>query len=142
MWCNNYELKTCLTGRLDYNKDLIEDITSFCENENITSGYICVLGALKSATLGFYNQSKKLYDAKIIDKTLEIVNCYGNISIKEGKPFVHIHLVVSDSDYICYGGHAMPGCIVFAGEIFIFETKGPPLIRQFDEITSLYMWPK
>jgi len=142
MWCNRYELKTCLAGRLEYNKDLIEEITSYCEKENITNGYFSVLGALKCAKLGFYNQSKQQYEIKNLDKTLEIVNCYGNISIKDCKPFAHIHLVVSDSEYNCFGGHAMPGCTIFAGEIFLIETKGPTLTRTFDDITSLYLWQK
>ena len=72
---------------------------------------------------------------------MEIVAGLGNISIKDGKPFAHIHLTVADEQGWCYGGHLVPGTEVFAGEIFIRETEMvPALKREYDEATGLTLW--
>lgn len=34
----------------------------------------------------------------------------------------------------------MEGAIIFAGEAFIQELIGEPLVREFDEQTSLSLW--
>lgn len=142
MWAEKYATKEVFIGRLDYNADLLEQINSFCDEKNITSGFITVLGALKKANLGFYNQQEKKYESHPVDKNVEIVNCYGNISIKDGKPFAHIHLVVSDNEGNTKAGHTMPGCIIFAGEAYIHQLEGETLVRQFDETTALPLWKK
>ncbi|MEW5818895.1 MAG: PPC domain-containing DNA-binding protein [Cyanobacteriota bacterium] len=140
MWANVYRPKRVFIGRLDYDRDLLEEIHLFCKENNIKTGYISVLGALKKATVGYYNQQEKKYETISINKNVEIVNCYGNISIKDGNPFAHIHLVLSDNKGETLAGHTMPGCIVFAGEVYIHEVDGPDCIREIDEITKLPLW--
>ena len=73
---------------------------------------------------------------------MEIVSMYGNISLKNGKPFVHAHVVLSDKKGNARGGHLLPGSSVFACELTIEEFEGPELIRGFDERTGLTLWPK
>jgi predicted DNA-binding protein with PD1-like motif len=78
-----------------------------------------------------------------LSEPMEIVSLYGNISLKDGKPFVHAHVVLSDEKGNARGGHLLPGSSpVFACEITIEEFEGPELIRGFDERTRLALWPK
>lgn len=142
MWANSYTHKNVYIGRLDYDGDLLGQVNTFCAENNITAGFVSVLGALKKGVVGFYNQQEKKYESINVDKNLEIVNCYGNISIKEGKPFAHIHVVLSDREGKTIAGHTMAGCIVFAGEMYIHQVEGPELIRDYDETTALYLWKK
>lgn len=142
MWANSYSHKNVFIGRLDYNGDLLEQVNTFCDKNNITAGFVSVLGALRKGVVGFYNQQEKKYESIDVDKNVEIVNCYGNISIKEGKPFAHIHVVLSDREGKTIAGHTMPGCIIFAGEMYIHQVEGPPLTRGYDEITALPLWEK
>lgn len=142
MWANRYEHKGIFIGRLEHDSDLLESINNYCDMNNIRVGYVSVLGALKKAVVGFYNQQERKYYSIPIDKNVEIVNCYGNISIKDEKPFAHIHLVVSDSTGATYAGHTMPGCIVFAAEIYIHQASGADLTRTYDETTGLPLWEK
>lgn len=142
MWAKKYNFKNTYIGRLDHDADLLEEVNNFCNENNITCGYVTIIGALKKATMGFYNQETRKYKSFSIDQEVEIVSCYGNISIKDDKSFAHIHLVVSDDIGNCIAGHTMPGCIVFAGEIFIYEMDSNELVRQFDEVTGLPLWNK
>lgn len=140
MWANRYEYKGVYIGRLCHDSDLLESINKYCDQNNIRVGYVSVLGALKKANLGFYDQQERKYYNIPVDKNLEIVNCYGNISVKDDEPFAHIHLVVSDNTGKTYAGHTMPGCIVFAGEIYIHQVQGQDLKRKYDEVTGLPLW--
>lgn len=147
MWSRKYELKETLIGRLPHNGDLLEELNAFCIEKDVRTGWISLIGAVKKIKLGFYNQQEQKYilsDEKNAqnDRPLEIASCTGNISIKEGKPFVHLHIVVSDEEDKAFGGHVMPGTIIFAGEFMIHSFEGEELVREFDAETGLPLWKK
>lgn len=124
-------------------KDLLEAVEELRAEADITEGQVEIIGALRRAVLGFYDQEKREYKNIEFNQPLEIVSGIGNISLKDGKPFAHIHLAVSDEKGNCFGGHLVSGTEVFAGEIFIRETKmDPPLKREYDEATGLALWAK
>jgi len=55
-------------------------------------------------------------------------------------PFVHAHLVLADSQLNGHGGHAMPGCRVFACEFTIWAFSGAAPERRPDAATGLELW--
>ena len=63
----------------------------------------------------------------------------GNISIRDGRPFVHAHAALEDSEGNLIGGHLQSG-IIFAAELLLTELKGSTLVRIHDPITDLYLW--
>jgi predicted DNA-binding protein with PD1-like motif len=157
MLSKQYEIEKVIMGRLSYNADLLEEITDFCNTNNIKAGWITLIGAVKNVKLGFYDQKKHQYvyldqdDSyknvsetknleKMESKPFEISSCTGNISIKDGKSFLHMHIVVSDREGRCFGGHLMPGTKVFAGEFMIHVLKGEELTRGVDTETNLPLW--
>jgi hypothetical protein len=71
---------------------------------------------------------------------MEILNLHGNVSVREGKPFVHAHIVLSDARGRVFGGHVLPGTKLFACEIFIDEFEGEELVRVHDQRTGSYLW--
>jgi predicted DNA-binding protein with PD1-like motif len=136
-----YEPDKTFLGKFDYEDDILKSLNSFCHENNIKSGWFSVIGAVKKASLGFYDQQTKVYD-KIINynKPMEIVSCNGNISIKDEKHFAHIHMVLSDENGNAFGGHVMTGTEIFAGEFIIHSFKGNDLVRSLDEQTGLPLW--
>lgn len=120
--------------------DLHNSLTVYCIKNNVKAGLILAVGALKNAKLSFYDQAKKVFIPQNINKSLEILSCLGNISLKDGKPFVHAHLTVSDKTGRVYGGHLEKGSIIFACECTIVETSGELLNRKFDKLTGLNLW--
>lgn len=127
--------------RLPYGEDLLLILKRFCNENEITQGTLAVIGAVQRATVGYYDQEAREYRANSFDQPMEIVSCIGNISLLEGKPFVHAHIVLADKEgRPAAAGHLMEGAIIFAGEAFVQELIGEPLIREFDEQTSLPLW--
>ena len=121
----------------DHGEDLIEAVERAVEEVNVTAGVFWAIGAVRKATVSYYDQTEKKYVKLRIDKPLEILSCTGNVSELEGKRVVHAHVALADRDGKAYGGHLERGTEVFSGEIFLIETKGPPLTRGYDEITGL-----
>jgi len=132
--------KETFIGKLRHGADLLEEITEICKMENIQLGRIEAIGAVRNACIGFYNQERHEYKFITIDQPLEITNLKGNISLKDGNPFVHAHITLSDSSGNAYGGHLAPGTIVFAGELMIEAFDGLLLERGFDQETGLSLW--
>lgn len=98
-----------------------------------------VIGAFKSTKIGSYDQEKHKYLEIVIDTPREIASCIGNISLKDGKPFVHAHVVLSDENGNTRAGHLFEG-LVFAAEIHLQEFDGFKLERKHDEVTGLSLW--
>jgi len=123
-------------ARLLEGEDLLEAITQIAMKSKIRAGFFFLIGTLRSAKLGFYQDGE--YLPIEMKQELEIVSCLGNISIKEGKAFPHAHIAVSDEKGKVFGGHAMPGCMVgVTAELVLVEALGLKITRQFDEITRL-----
>jgi len=129
-----------LTGRLSHGGDLLEEITDVCRREDIQFGWIEALGAVKRARLAFYNQETHDYEFFTVDQSLEVTKLVGNVSLKDGNPFVHAHVTLADKAGNVYGGHLASGTIVFACEFMLEIFDGPALKREFDEVTGLPLW--
>ena len=129
-----------LTGRLSHGGDLLEEITGICRRENIQLGWFEALGAVKRARLAFYNQETHDYEFFVVDQPLEITKLVGNVSLKDGNPFVHVHITLADKAGNAYGGHLASGTVVFACEFILEIFDGPVLRRELDELTGLSLW--
>ena len=129
-------------GQIPTGADLYESISKICTEEDVKIGKVTALGAVSQAALAYYDQKGKEYRPIKFEKHLEILNCTGNVSLKDGKPFVHVHATFSDEKGNAFGGHLMPGTIVFACEVTIEELEGKALDRGPDEITGLNLWGK
>lgn len=126
--------------RLPHNADIIEHLTDFCGENKISCAGMNVIGAISKVTIGYYDQKTHKYYPKTFEQEMEIVSCTGNVSIKDGKPFLHLHAVLGDTDLHCRGGHMFPGSAVFAAEAHIQELKGGRRVRMPDAATGLVLW--
>ena len=87
--------------------------------------------------MGVFIEGK--YEEIVIEGELEIVSLLGNVSLKEGKPFVHAHITVSKKGGETFGGHLLPGSIISVTcEIFLVKMK-KPVKRGFDNELRLYL---
>lgn len=133
-------LKRIFTLPLFHGDDLLDSISSFCQKKNIKTGLIMAIGALQKAKIGYYLQKEKKYKQLSINKPVEIISCLGNVSLKNNKPFVHLHVSLADAKGRAFGGHLNKGSLVFASECFVFELKGEKLERKFHPLTGLSLW--
>ncbi|MFC1951300.1 PPC domain-containing DNA-binding protein [Chloroflexota bacterium] len=125
--------------RVRHDADLMGELNDLAVSQGIEAATFTAIGALKCATLGYYNQTGHQYGEIDIDYHCEIASCIGNISIKDGTPFVHAHAVLADDKGNTKAGHLLGGT-VFAAEVHIRTLVGPTLERQYDEVTGLSLW--
>ncbi len=135
-----YKYKRTFIGSIPSGSDLYEALTKIITEEDIRTGNITAIGAVTNAIIGYFDQNKKEYLKIELNSGYEILSCIGNVSVREGKPFVHAHITLSDKEGNVFGGHLMPGTKVFACEVFIDEYTGEDLVREKDTSTNLFLW--
>jgi predicted DNA-binding protein with PD1-like motif len=128
-------------ARLDHGADIISQITNLAEENGMETGALSAIGALSRAKLAYYDQLSHEYDTFSLEEPVELASCSGNISMRDGRPFVHAHAVLSDRTGKTWAGHLTSG-IIFAAELYLEELSGLPLKRVSDSITGLNLWEK
>lgn len=126
--------------RLSPEKDLLESLTHYCVEHNISQGAIQGIGAVKNPVIGGYNFEDRTYLQLQLEGDWELLTLSANISLKENQPFIHAHVVLGDHKGNVRGGH------LFAAQIHVAEIQlhifsGKKLERQEDPQTGLSLWP-
>ena len=125
--------------RAKHDSDLIKLVTELAKKNGIVTATFTAIGALKCAKLGFYDQKTHEYLETLLSTPQEIASCVGNISMKDGVPFVHAHAVLADQNGNVKAGHLLEGK-VFAAEVHVIELVGAELVRKNDDVTGLSLW--
>ena len=143
MIIKQFEPKEVYMVKLDPGADLQQAVTELVEEKNITSGYVNIMGLARTAKYAYYNIKTKIYEEmERKDRYFEIIQCAGNVSVKDGKPFPHLHIAFGDQNGNIFGGHLMKGTIVEIGEVTIQTFEGEPMVREFDDFYQMTPWKK
>ena len=126
--------------RLPHDADLLQSLTQFVVKNRIQMATLFVIGAVKRATVAYYDQQEKTYRQLSRDQNMEIISCFGNVSINDNKSFVHCHALFSNAAGETFGGHLAEGTIIFAAEAHLKEVLGMELVREHDSVTGLALW--
>jgi predicted DNA-binding protein with PD1-like motif len=137
---NVYGVKRTILCRLPHGADLLDEMTAIVRREGITLGRIHAIGATTHARVAYYDQGTKVYNPIELPGGMEILNVHGNVSLRDGEPFVHAHILLGDPQGKVFGGHLLQGTKLFACELFIDELVGPALERAHDATTGLFLW--
>lgn len=122
--------------RLEVGEEILTSLTSLCEKENIKIAEISAIGAVDRATMGLYNISEHQYHQKTFEEPMELVSLLGNVSRKDGKPYIHLHAVVATEDCKTFGGHLNEAVISVTCEMFV-KTFDGEINRRVCEKTGL-----
>ncbi len=105
---------------LDKDQPLLSTLTNIIDKENIKGGHLAAIGAVKNAELGFYHLDKKDYHKKLFDQgDFELVSLNGNVSLKDGKTYVHAHAALGKNDFSLIGGHLFEAEVAVTAEIYL-----------------------
>ena len=127
-------------GRLETGSDLVDEIERYCAEHGVTAAQVTVIGAVRRARYAYYEQDARRYRELESETHHEITGFVGNISLRDGRPFLHAHATFADADGQTVAGHLLRGIEVFAAEVMIRELTGVALVRQHDEETGLALW--
>ncbi len=143
MIVKKYTPKENYMVKLDAGEDLLKAVSAFVEEKNIISGYAHIMGLSRNVKFAYYNIETHIYEEiEKKDRYFEIIQCTGNISLKEGKPFPHLHIAFGDQDGNIFGGHLLEGTIVEIGEVTIQAFDGEPMEREYDDWYKMTPWKK
>lgn len=127
-------------ARLSRGTDLLDGLSSLAAELGMKAGTVQVIGAVSKLVLGYFDQERREYETIELPGHWEIASGLGNVSIRDGQPFVHLHIVASGADGRAVGGHLMPGTIVFLAEAYVRALDGEPPVRILDEEMGLAVW--
>ena len=106
---------------IEKNEKVMDTLTRFCIDKGISNAKLSGIGAVKETEIGAYDTIKKEYIRKEYSEILELVSFEGNITLKDGSPFPHAHVVLSDHNMSTAGGHLFETTVAAVGEFFLME---------------------
>jgi predicted DNA-binding protein with PD1-like motif len=117
-------------------EEFVSWIEKFAEENGIRTAQVIAIGSLRNATLGYFNEGKGEYEKFEVEETRELVSALGNISLKNGKPMLHIHVSLGSRDGSLVGGH------LFRGEVFVAEVyiKEVDTTLERERFGNLFLW--
>ena len=100
-------------------EEILECITKLCIDENIQCAALSGIGAVNYVEMGIFGTTTKIYHKRTLEGDFEIVSFGGNITEKDGKPYIHTHIAISDMTYQVCGGHLNKAVVSATAEIVI-----------------------
>ena len=110
--------------RLKRGEEILESLTDLCLKESITLASVNGIGACDLAEVGVYEVDRKEYLKTTLTGSMEILSLQGNITRKDGKPYLHLHAVLCGEDCRCMGGHLNKARISVTCELVIRPLSG------------------
>ena len=109
---------------IDKDEKVVETLTRFCKENGIKNAKLSGIGAVKKTKIGAYDLPKKEYIKREYSEILELLSLEGNVALKDGQPFIHAHVVLSDHKMQTLGGHLFETTVGVAGEFFLTQFDG------------------
>jgi predicted DNA-binding protein with PD1-like motif len=122
--------------RLDPGERVIDALCGFASERGVKSGVISGIGGIKDVVLGYFDLDAKAYLKRKLDGIYEMVSLAGNVSMIEGKPFVHAHAVVSGPDMAALSGHLFGATVAITAELYLWGSSAE-VTRSPDESVGL-----
>lgn len=124
--------------RLTTGEEIAGAITRFAAERRIDAGVVTGIGAAYDVVLGYFDRATREYERRTFTDDMEILSLAGNIALKEGQPFAHVHVTLGRRDFTTIGGHLFEAKAGATCELVVRPLAGP-LRRVKDEATGLYL---
>lgn len=132
-----------VVARLVPGEDVVRAVIELCRRFKVHAGEVRVVGALKSAEVVDYDQTKRSYRApRRLEAPMEVLSLQGNVSTEGDVARPHLMLVASretDAGVQVFGGRLLSGA-VFSCEVVIESWDDLRLERKLDRDTGMAVW--
>ncbi len=122
--------------RVESGEPLVESLTQLLEAENIRFALVTGLGAVRYARVAYLNVERKEYEPHEFEEQLELVSLIGNATLRDGKPFLHLHVALARRDLTLLGGHLQEAIARPTIEVWLQPEPGI-VERVFDESAGM-----
>jgi uncharacterized protein len=111
-------------------------LLEFAEKYQVKSAHFTAIGAVRGATLAWFDPQRKMYKKVPIDGQHEVIGMSGDIALYKGKPAVHTHMIVGGPDGTTRAGHVLAAYVSPTLEVMV--TVDPVTMqKRFDPATDL-----
>ncbi|HSL21778.1 MAG TPA: DUF296 domain-containing protein [Vicinamibacterales bacterium] len=124
--------------RLETGEEIVGGVAEFARAHSIDAAEVTGLGSAYDVVLGYFDRTTKQYDRHHVAGEVEIVSLLGNVALKEGAAFPHLHVTVSGRDYRPFAGHFFEGKTAATCELVLRPLRGYAQ-RTKDEATGLFL---
>ena len=117
---------------LDVGDEIVNSLKTLAASERIGLASLSGIGAVRNAVLGYLDLTQKQYlKREFGPESMELLSLLGNLTVLDGEPVVHCHVVLADREMKTFGGHLFEATTSVTVEMFVrvFEGEVP---RQFD----------
>jgi hypothetical protein len=126
--------------RLPTGVELVRALTDYCKAHEIEQAQVLGIGALRAPEIGSYSFAEERYGSLTLNGDWEMLTFNANVSLKDGEPFVHPHVMLGDDEGHVRGGHLFAAEVLVA-ELTVHVLHGEPRSRVTDPVTKLSLWP-
>ena len=113
-------------------------LREFAADHRVKTAQFTAIGACSSVVIAFFEWTAKQYRHIRIDEQVEVLSLVGDISLEDGKPKLHAHVVLGKADGTAHGGHLIEASVRPTLEILLTETPRR-LRRRFDQESGLHL---
>jgi len=111
-----------------------DDIVAIARREKAATARVEAIGGVDELRLAYFNHETKKYEEHDFREFLEVTSILGNITLKDGKQFLHAHGTFGKRDLSVVAGHVISAKIFPLLEVVITPTKNKALRRFDDEL--------
>jgi predicted DNA-binding protein with PD1-like motif len=112
------------------------DIAALAFRDKVSTASLTAIGGVGELTIAYFNQKTRKYENHDYSEELEVTSLVGNITIKDRRPFVHVHGTFGRRDMSVIGGHVVSATVKPLMELVVAPTSNRAL-RRFDEDLGL-----
>jgi predicted DNA-binding protein with PD1-like motif len=114
---------------LETGEAVMESLQRFAEAERLTAAQITGIGAFSEAGLRYFDWERKEYLPIPVKEQVEVASLLGDVAVSpEGKPALHVHLVLGRRDGTALAGHLAEARVRPTLELII--TESPAHLRK------------
>jgi hypothetical protein len=108
--------------------EVMGGLTDFAQKNHLAAAQITGIGGIEDATVGYLYKGEKRHTPIPINQQCEVLSMLGDIALFQGKPVVHIHMVVGFPDGSAHGGHLLKAHVWPTMEVIV--TKYPNAMHK------------
>lgn len=102
--------------------ELMAGLLRFAKDNKLSGSHFTAIGALQSATTGYFDWEQRKYITTEINEQVEVLVLAGDIALENGEPKVHAHTVLGKRDGTAHGGHVLKAIVRPTLEVVLNET--------------------
>jgi predicted DNA-binding protein with PD1-like motif len=120
----------------DPRDEVIEQLTTWCNEQGITAARLSGIGGFSAATIAWYDWQAHEFREIPAAEQVELLALTGDVAEQDGRAAIHAHVVLGTRDGTTRGGHLIAGHVRPTLDLVLDESPAH-LRRRYDPDSGL-----